>query len=350
MLSGRGELVSVVLAGSWRRSIAPLAVSPDALAAIVPLLVGMGAGGLAWWRLRDSPLATSHAGLELRQAYRLQTLEVRLHERRIVQAFDILRAAGIEPLLAKGWAAAQLYPQPALRPYGDVDLWVAPHQRGRAVEALSSPEGQRCRVDLHTDFPLLGRSYDEMRERSRLVRLAGIDVRILGAEDHLALLCVHMLGHGAWRAVWLCDIAAAVESLPADFDRARCVPRDPRRARWVACAVGLSRELLGARVSDRIAVAAPLPGWLPAAVLGQWAREEHYMHTPSMAFAFRNPRLLPRALRLRWPNALQATVELGGPFNAAPRLPFQVAGCVWRIAAFARRLPYRVDATAGAGA
>jgi hypothetical protein len=223
---------------------------------------------------------------------------------------------------------------------------VPPHQRDRAAKALSGPEGQRCRVDLHADFPLIGRSYEELRERSRLERLAGIDVRILGPEDHLALLCVHMLGHGAWRPVWLCDIAAAVESLPADFDWSHCL--SPRRAEWVGCAVGLARELLGAGVSDRLA--APLPRWLPAAVLGQWGREEHYMYTPSMAFAFRHPHLIPGALRLRWPNALQATVELGGRFNDAPRLPFQLAGCVWRIAAFARRRPGVMHAADGTGA
>jgi hypothetical protein len=55
------------------------------------------------------------------------------------------------------------------------------------------------------------------------------------------------------------------------------------------------------------------------------------MRGPSMAFALRRPRLLPGALRLRWPNAIQATVELGGPFNGLPRLPYQVGECVRRI-------------------
>jgi hypothetical protein len=55
------------------------------------------------------------------------------------------------------------------------------------------------------------------------------------------------------------------------------------------------------------------------------------MHGPSMAFVLRRPRLLLDALRLRWPNAIQATVELGGPFNGLPRLPYQVGECVRRI-------------------
>jgi hypothetical protein len=341
----RGELVREALTGSWRRRPPAPTMSADTLAGLVPLLIRTGAGGLAWWRLRGSALAACPAALDLRQAYRLQALQARLHERRLVQALGILRAAGIEPLLAKGWAAARLYPEPGLRPYGDVDLWVAPYQRARAAAALSGPDGQRCRVDLHAETPLPDRRYEELHERSRLEPLGGIEVRILGPEDHLALLCVHMLGHGAWRPVWLCDIAAAVESLPSGFDWARCLPADPRRAGWIVCALGLARRLLGARVSD--AVVAPLPRWLPAAVLRQWAREEHYMSTPSMAFALRRPRLIPRALRLRWPNAIQATVDLEGPFNALPRLPFQLAGCLWRLVRAARPLPGMLPHVAG---
>jgi hypothetical protein len=45
-----------------------------------------------------------------------------------------------------------------------------------------------------------------------------------------------------------------------------------------------------------------------------------------------------RGLLVRWPNPVEATVGVGGPFNGVPRLPFQVADCVLRAAQFARRL------------
>jgi hypothetical protein len=260
----------------------------------------------------------------------MQALQARLHERRIVRAIRLLRTEGVEPLLMKGWAAAQLYPHPALRPYGDVDLVVHPDQRRPAAAALSSPAGQRCRVDLHDRVTALDRPLEELFERSRLLPLGPSQVRVPGAEDHLALLCLHMLGHGAWRPLWLCDIAAAVEALPADADWTRCRPRDARRAHWIACAVSLAGLLLGARVEAARTVR--LPRWLPRAVLAQWGRDEHYMLTPSMGFVLRRPRLLLNALRLRWPNAIQATVDVGGPFNNLPRLPFQVGECVRRVA------------------
>jgi hypothetical protein len=340
----RGGLVARLLAGSWRPAPSTPVLSASELRDIARLVMRTGAGALGWWRIRGSRLATTASALELQQAYRLQTLDACLHDRRITTAVGILRAAGIEPILAKGWAAARLYPEAGLRPYGDVDLWVPPPQRHLARAALGTRAGHRCRVDLHHDFAQLGRRYEDVHERSRVERLGAIEVRVLGAEDHLALLCLHMLGHGAWRPVWLCDIAAAVESLPPGFDWGRCFPDEPRRARWVACALGLARELLGAEVSARYAV--PTPRWLAAAVLRQWARDEHYMSTPSMAFVLRHPRLLPKAVRLRWPNAVQATVELGGPFNDLPRLPFQVGDCVWRVlrAAGATHAAARADA------
>ncbi|PYN01410.1 MAG: hypothetical protein DME07_13630 [Candidatus Rokuibacteriota bacterium] len=334
----RGELVRSLLAGSWRRSPSPPSISADALARVASLLARTGSAGLAWWRLRDSTLSASAAALDLRQAYRLQTLEARRHERRIEQAIRILREASVEPIMAKGWAAAQLYPEPGLRPYGDIDLWVRASEHGAAQTALHCPVGQRCRVDLHAEFPQLDRSWDELYERSRLARVGAVDVRVLGLEDHLRLLCLHMLKHGAWRPIWLCDIGAAAESLPSDFDWEVCLRGPARRAEWVSCAIGLARELLGARPRGE-RPGTRLPRWLPAAVLRQWSDEEHYMVSPSMAFALRRRDRILKALRLRWPNAIQATVGLGGPFNGVPRLPFQLGECVLRTIAFARRAP-----------
>jgi hypothetical protein len=340
VLSSRGELVRTVLAGAWRRSPAPPSISAEALAEITTLLARTGAAGLAHWALRDSPLSASTSVLELRQVFRLQTLEARLHERRIEQAVRMLRDAHVEPLLAKGWAAAQLYPEPGLRPYGDIDLWVRGSEHVAALAALRSPMAQRCRVDLHAELPHLDRTWDELLARSAVARIGAVDLRVLGPEDHLRLLCLHMLKHGAWRPIWLCDIAAAAESLPAGFDWDLCLRGPARRAEWIGCAIGLARELLGARVDVRTAARrTSLPRWLPAAVLRQWGDDEHYMVNPSLAFALRHRDRILKTLALRWPNAIQATVGLSGPFNDLPRLPFQLGECIVRTIAFARRAP-----------
>ena len=60
---------------------------------------------------------------------------------------------------------------------------------------------------------------------------------------------------------------------------------------------------------------------------------------PSMAYSFRHPAQLLKALRLRWPNPIQATVRVGGPFNDLPRLPFQLMECVSRTVYFITQMP-----------
>jgi hypothetical protein len=43
-----------------------------------------------------------------------------------------------------------------------------------------------------------------------------------------------------------------------------------------------------------------------------------------MATYLRNPAGLLKALRTRWPDPIEATIRLKGPFNEVPRLPFQI--------------------------
>src|SRR3972149_7047855 len=155
MKSG-SKLVARTLIGAWRSSPLPLRIAREALDEVTPLLLGSGAGALGWWRVRDSDLRSAAAAFELQQAYRLFTLHAALHEREITQVFTFLRSAGVEPILVKGWAAARVYPEPGLRPYGDIDLCVRPEDYLTAQEVLGTPEGRQFWVDLHDGLTDLG--------------------------------------------------------------------------------------------------------------------------------------------------------------------------------------------------
>ena len=239
--------------------------------------------------------------------------------------------------------SARLYPERGLRPYGDIDLCVRPEQYAASVEALAASAIETVMVDLHEGLRQLHRpSLDDVYARSQLVPLGDVDVRILGPEDHLRYMCIHMLQHGAYRALWLCDIAVVLESLPEDFDWAYLLRGDRRRAGWVASTVCLAHELLGARLDGIPAAerAKHLPRWLLPSVLRQWSTQEHYiLDSQSMAYSLRHPAHLLRSLRLRWPNPIQATARVGGPFNELPRLPFQLWECVLRTAHFITQVP-----------
>jgi hypothetical protein len=333
----RARRIATALAGAWRDTPPPLSLSPAELAEVAPLLLATGAAGIAWWRVRQDPgLRDLPAALELRQAYRLQTLRAAVTERLLHDVLPVLRSAGVEPLLAKGWAAGRLYPEPGLRPCGDIDLYVPPEQHAAALGALASGAAPPAPVDLHRGFSDLDDcAAEELHARSRQVSLDGVELRLLGSEDHLRLLCLHLLRHGAWRPLWLCDVAVGLEARPPDFDWDLLLHGDRRRGDAVACALGLASRLLGARVEGTPVAgrAERLPSWLVPTVLRQW--EAGFVWREPMAGHLRRPAGLLGELRRHWPNPIEGTIGVGGPFNELPRLPFQVAFTALRTARFA---------------
>jgi hypothetical protein len=339
----RAALLCRILSGSWRGPISkPLPFSESELDEVTPLLYGSGAAALGWWRVRETELRTTPSAEVLRQAYRLQALQSAIHEEKIKTVLRLLRESAIESILVKGWAAAGLYPERALRPYGDIDLCVNPSNYERAKRVLAGPEAAGCWVDLHCGFAELDdRQLDQLFQRSILQNLGSEQVRVLCAEDHLALLAIHLLKHGAWRPLWLCDIAAAVESLPEGFDWDICLGRSKRRAGWIACAAGLARRLLGARIENvpESIKSKAIPVWLVDTVLKQWENpfainQPPMRHPISMAAQLRHPTGIWKALSERWPDPITATISIGGQFNEAPRLPYQLGNCLLRVARF----------------
>jgi hypothetical protein len=311
---------------------------------MAPLLLAAGAAGLAWQRLRQTELRQTRAAQQLRQGYRLHTLQGALHDRELAQVLLHLRSAGAEPLLAKGWAAARLYAEPGLRPYGDFDLCVRPEEYESARAALLQGDGPGCDVDLHPGlahprwgeaFSLLDdRGLEELYKRSQLLPLGDVPIRVLGPEDHLRLLCLHMLSHGACRPLWLCDIGAALEARPADFDWAWFLTGDHRRTAGVLASVGLAHQLLGARIDDTPIAdrAKRLPRWLGPAVLRQWSTP--FRPRAPLAPLLRQPASAWRETRHHWPNGIEATAGVRGPFNNWPRLPFQLGSILVRAFRF----------------
>jgi hypothetical protein len=339
-----GSLVAAFLAGAWRRKPPAFDLSVADFETITPLLLQTGAGALGWWRVRESALQGSAAAAELRQAFRLYTLNSRRNKSTIEKVFVLLRSVGVEPILIKGWAAARYYPEPGLRPYGDIDICVRGDEYQTAERALASLDPRGFTVDLHSGFAKFGiRHEEDLYARSHLVTLGETEVRILGVEDHLRVICFHLMREGAWRPLWLVDVAAALESRPPDFDWNYCL-RDRRRTRPVVSAIGLAYLLLGAEVDD-VREAQRFkknPRWLIPAVLNEWGSPTPSMysrHAESMLMHLRYRSDLLNGLRHRWPNTIEATTTMNGPFNELPRLPFQIGNSLLRMGAFLSQLP-----------
>lgn len=332
-------MIATALAGCWRRDPPPLNISADEFDRIALPLLGSGAAALAWRKLRASALRDTTAASGFRDAHRYFVVEMAAQEQQIASVFTLLRSAGIEPIIVKGWAVARLYPERGLRPATDIDLVVRPEQFAAAAAMLETLTCAPYWVDLHRGLNHRDdRALDELYARSQLVRLGDVDVRVLAPEDHLRVLAVHFLAHGGWRPLWLCDIAVALEARARDLDWDLCLGKG-QRADWVACALGIAQQLLGAQVDDTPAAtrARNLPRWLIPAVLEAWERPspDEQRTTEPFINSLRHPLRLPRALRERWPNPILATVLTHSPFNNVPRLFCQLEHYFLRSAAFA---------------
>ncbi|SRR6266508_3782061 len=341
----RGRLVADFLARSWRDPPPPLDISPDQLELITALLFDSGGVGLAWWRVRETNLNNTSNGALLHQAYRLQALQSAMQEERTASAFSLLRDAGIEPILIKGWSVARLYPHSTLRAYGDIDLLVHAAQYPAASQVLKRAEANTWWIDLHQRLSELeGRATEGLFERSHTVDFKETSVRVLCPEDHLALLAIHFFKHGAWRPSWLCDIAAMVESLPADFDWKQCLGPNKQRSTWIRSAIVLAHELLQVNIDK-----APLtirmtrvPEWLSDAVLKQWGNLLDDRHLPVrprrlLADSLGSPKRLLKEISARWPDPITATFNLNRQVNNFPRFPYQLG------AYFSQATRYLVD-------
>lgn len=346
-----------LLSGSWRASACADGALPTArthathgltevdLAALLPLLHRSGCAPLAWHVLRGTPLADLPTGQILRRDYLAQAAMGALREAEILRALAALRAAGIEPLVSKGWAVARHYAQTGLRPAADVDLFVAPDAFADAERVLGSRELKSLRVDLHAGFPdLPDRTFAEISGRSQVALLDGTPVRVPSPDDLLRHVCLHLLRHAAWRPLWFADIGALLDATASSLDWDRLRSGSALHTGWVARTLSLAGTLLGAPLEEVPwdAARAPVPAWLEAAVLDHWiAGDVHLYDGVGLAdLAFR-PGFF-HALARRWPSPLMASVDRGAPFDDAPRFPLQLADFAVRGVRSVRRAVARL--------
>jgi Uncharacterised nucleotidyltransferase len=357
-----GELIAGALAGSWRKDPPTTDLSQSELIIIAPKLNETGGTGLLWWRIRNTPVAATEIGRSIEAGYKLLRLAELNHELEIANVFSILRAEGIEAVLVKGWAIARRYPSAGLRPYGDIDLCLRPEQLRRATSALKCLEKLEGHyVDLHSGFERIGmkprvtlsrgqrsafikeragwpdiEQTEELFARAQVVPLGKQHVRILRKEDHLRVLCLHLLRSGAWRPLWLCDVALMLETLDGEFDWDRCLGGDRLQANWIKCTIALATHLLRVRVDFPFAESARhLPRWLVPAVLRQWGRgrdpDTAGASLPSLYANWTHPAKAWREMAARWDRPVRATVAIRGGFNNWPRFPYQLGELLSRL-------------------
>ena len=278
-----------------------------------------------------------------------------------------LLAAGVDPIVLKGPALGQLvYPEAALRPFGDLDLLLrardvpAAHRAllAQGFEAGQDPaglaprlmpqltpyelqywhRGRQLLVEIHIDDPfstgLVARDLDGYWRRAVPITVGGVAARALALDDQVLQLCAHAHYHGYTRLNWLADLAFIVRDHGPALDWDRIAART--RAEALEVPVYYSLHLLGALLdvhapAGTLAALRPDPfrrywhaRYLPEARMLAWGAETR----PFTGF-FSAPflgRLLPDMLVMgRRPEKARALLRLLAPPAAWLRAYYRLA-------------------------
>ncbi len=225
-----------------------------------------------------------------------------VHLRQLSGVVATLRSAGIEPLLLKGYALADLvYPDPVTRPSHDLDVLVRPDQVTPACQALAQigctlPDraiadvqlanaydlpvvlppmaGLATLLELHWDLAprgLFAIDLDLWRARAEIFDVAGQPALRFSPEDMLLHLALHMRKHRYIGLRWLCDVAELLRRFAG--------PAAPRPLDWeyvigAARAAGLTVLLYTSlALAQRLLDAAVAPALLASLAPAAWRRK-----------------------------------------------------------------------------
>lgn len=272
-------------------------------------------------------------------AERFRIIQYKARELQIEEIWNKFEAAGFQPILIKGWAAAQVYPQPYKREFVDIDLIVAPG-RFEEAEAFLKNLKPKLPVDLHKGARHLDSlSFADLLENSVFVKCGDTNLRVPRPEDHLRILCNHWLTDGGANREKLWDIYYSVSNRSSDFDWRRLLDSvGLRRRRWVECAIGLAHKYLDLDLKDTPVEDASerLPRWIIKAVEKEWASD---VKMEPLNLHLKNKKMLWRQIKKRLPpNPVQATVLQEGDFDRYPRIWYQINNMLSRLKPSLKRI------------
>jgi hypothetical protein len=223
-----------------------------------------GVAPLLYWSLRDRPGTAPAAALDrLRLAFLKNLGRTTLVYREIEPFLAELRRSGLRAALTKGGRLAlDAYPDPALRPFWDVDFIVHPDDWGgvrRILDGLGFVEaGETVPVNpvaVGASGPALDWTYSPYFRKGSIflefhahplglhfpspaedgfwssagrLQVRGTEAMVLPAENELCYLCVHAQQHSYVRLIWLADIARLAGRPGLDWAWVCRIARDER--------------------------------------------------------------------------------------------------------------------------
>ncbi|MBV9240370.1 MAG: nucleotidyltransferase family protein [Acidobacteria bacterium] len=272
-------------------------------------------------------------------------LQSRLQERRTVQAVELFRSEGMEPIVIKGIAAERYYPAGEARHATDVDLAVSADDYDRAQKLILTEDAAGLAIDVHRELRQLDTvPWSDLLDNSITLTLTDGSVRVLRPEDDIRVLCVHWLTDGGMYKERLWDLYYGISGRSRDFDWARLLDVvSSRRRRWIECALGLTAKYLDLNIKGTPVEGADerLPDWLIKTVEKEWATELRFQPLDT---TIHDRRLLLAQFKRRLrPNPIYATVDCEGSFDARTRIFYQMRNGLRRILPSIRRIKISVE-------
>lgn len=308
----------------------------ESLLACSDALMRAGAGPLAWWAIRHDDHRATAVRDRFRDAYRYQAGRSLSIDADLQQLWMRLEDAQIDALIAKGPVAAAAYPEAALRPFGDFDVYVREDAGERARVALAGVRLRRHAIDLHAGLSYLDdMAFDDVRAGAQRLRVGKAEALAPSEELHLRLVALHALAEGVMRPLWLSDVALLTLHRRPSFDWRIFLAGDPWRARWASLAIVLAWQVFGLPdhtlpqpLQDR-----RLPPWCVPSLLRTWGRDAGTKGSRPPFGAAIGLRARARELHGRWPTPFEAVSGVRGPIPARWPIGVQLVECLRRIRA-----------------
>lgn len=130
--------LSLLRAALWDRDGDRIAVGTEQLNAVIRLATFQGTGPLVYdqlLKLKDLDIP-ANVRMQLKQLCVSNMMSQQSMLQKLAKAWNTLEDADIDPVLLKGFGLAQYYPQPYLRQWGDMDIYIGQENYHKACRVL----------------------------------------------------------------------------------------------------------------------------------------------------------------------------------------------------------------------
>lgn len=243
-----------------------------------------GVASLIYSNLRQATAADqvpAPAMEQLRHIFRRDTIHSVAQRELLAESLRRFVAAGVPVVVLQGAALATLvYPSPQLRPIGDIDLLVHPHDHDRAEGLLAGVQADQPSIPylgpwgidqlkLHEQIataraPAGHRAAarlpaEDVWARAQPAQIESVTTLVLSHEDLLLQLALQLAESNRLdgRLRTLCDIGEACRCYGGAIDWGRLIMQAERygAAKQLAYGLRLARELVGAEVPEPALIA-----------------------------------------------------------------------------------------------